>query len=293
MAPMTSVPSLSHPLHPELPDGVTPPAPPPDDEPRLGVPGWAPFAVFLAAIVGTQILGTIVVAGFGVDPGDDVANMALTFAFDLMLVGFAIALVWRWNGMPSPAQFALRPAPWLRSIAWIVGGFIAVAIANGVIVALFGEPPDQDIVTDLKSEESLVLLAGFGLTTCVLAPLAEEFFFRGFLFRSLAEKMHLAWAALIAGGIFGLVHWPGGSLEGVAVLGTLGVLLCLMVYYTASLLPGIIMHASFNSLAFGSTKELPWWGYLLVLAGSVATTLAISLMATRLGRRAAPGLVPV
>jgi membrane protease YdiL (CAAX protease family) len=290
---MTSVPSLSHPLHPELPDGVSPPpSPRRGHDARLGVPGWAPFAVFLAAIVATQILGSIVVVGFGVEPDDDVANMALTFAFDLMLVGFAIALVWRRNGFVTPAQFALRPAPWLKSIAWIVGSFIAIAIANGIIVTLFGKPPDQDVVTDLKSEDSVLLLAGFGFTTCVLAPLAEEFFFRGFLFRSLAERMHLAWAALIAGGIFGLVHWPGGSLEGVAVLGTLGVLLCLMVYYTASLLPGIIMHASFNSLAFGSTKELPWWGYLLVLAGSVATTLAISLMATRLGRRAAPGLAP-
>jgi uncharacterized membrane protein YdjX (TVP38/TMEM64 family) len=69
-------------------------------------------------------------------------------------------------------------------------------------------------------------------------------------------------------------------------------MLCLMVYYTASLLPGIIMHASFNSLAFGATKELPWWGYLLVLAGSVATTLAISLLTMRLGRQAAPGPAP-
>jgi uncharacterized membrane protein YdjX (TVP38/TMEM64 family) len=52
------------------------------------------------------------------------------------------------------------------------------------------------------------------------------------------------------------------------------------------------MHASFNSLAFGDTKGLPWWGYLLVLVGSVMTTLAISLLAARLGRRPAPGLVP-
>jgi uncharacterized membrane protein YdjX (TVP38/TMEM64 family) len=65
-----------------------------------------------------------------------------------------------------------------------------------------------------------------------------------------------------------------------------------MVYYTASLLPCIIMHASFNSLAFGDTKGLPWWGYLLVLVGSVMTTLAVSLLAARIGRRARSGLVP-
>jgi membrane protease YdiL (CAAX protease family) len=289
---MTSVPSLSHPLHPELPDGA--PAPPARDDRRagLGVPLWAPFAAFLAAIIGTQIVGGVLIAGLGVDANDDIAGIVLTFVFDGLLVALSIALVWRLTGRPTPAQFALRPAPVVRAIGWVVGTFLVVAIANGVIIALFGEPPDQDIVTELKSEDSVTLLAGFAVMTCVLAPLAEEFFFRGFLFRALAEKMHVAWATLIGGGIFGLVHWPGGSPEGVLVLGALGAMLCLMVYYTASLVPGIIMHASFNSLAFGATKELPWWGYLLVLAGSVITTLVISLLAMRLGRRAAPGLVP-
>ena len=46
----------------------------------------------------------------------------------------------------------------------------------------FGKPEDQDIVTDLKAEDSVLVLVGFGVMTCVLAPLAEEFFFRGFLF---------------------------------------------------------------------------------------------------------------
>jgi uncharacterized protein len=290
---MTSVPSLSHPLHPELPDGVPAPAAPRDDEQRgLGVPLWAPFAAFLAAIIGTQILGGVLIAALGVDANDDVANIALTLVFDGLLVALSIAIVWRISGRPSPAQFGLRSAPLLRSIGWILGSYAAVTLASSVLIALFGRPPDQDIVTDLKSEDSVALLVGFAAMTCVLAPLAEEFFFRGFLFRALAEKMHLVSAALIGGVIFGLVHWPGGSLEGVAVLSTLGAMLCLMVYYTASLLPGIIMHASFNSLAFGATKELPWWGYLLVLAGSVMTTLAISLLAMRLGRRAAPGPAP-
>jgi membrane protease YdiL (CAAX protease family) len=289
---MTSVPSLSHPLHPELPDGVPAPAAPRGDrQSRLGVPVWAPFAVFLAAIIGTQIVAALVF-GLGVDPNDDTAQIALTIVLDGLLVALSVAIVWRMSGRPSPGQFALRPAPLLRSIGWILGSYVAVTAASSVLITLFGNPPDQDIVTSLKGESSVPLLVGFALMTCVLAPLAEEFFFRGFLFRALAEKMHVAWAALIGGAIFGLVHWPGGSLEGVIVLSALGVMLCLMVYYTASLVPGIIMHASFNSLAFGATKELPWWGYLLVLIGSVMTTLAISLLAMRLGRRVTSGLVP-
>jgi hypothetical protein len=296
---MTSVPSISHPLHPELPDGVAPPSPPPDADARLGVPAWAPFAAGLAALVASTLLQFLIVAVIAAAGGDvdslatdNNFTIAVTAVFDVMLVVCSIAIVWRLTGRPSPAQFALRPAPVVKAGAWIVGTYIAVTVAGAVVTGLFGRPEDQDLVTDLKAESSTLVVVGFGLMTCVLAPLAEEFFFRGFLFRALAERLGLVWGVVLGGATFGLVHWPGGSAEAVLVLGVLGAMLCLMVYYTASLLPCIIMHASFNSLAFGDTKGLPWWGYLLVLVGSVMTTLAISLLAARLGRRPAPGLVP-
>jgi membrane protease YdiL (CAAX protease family) len=296
---MTSVPSLRHPLYPELPDGV--PLPPPRREPdeRLGVPAWAPFAAALAALVGMTLVQFLLVAvvaaaGGNVDAlssSDDFA-IVVTAVFDLLLVACSVAIVWRLTGQPTPARFGLRPAPVLRSLGWIVGTYIAVSIVSALVTLAFGRPQDQDLVTELKGESAPLVLVGFALMTCVLAPLAEEFFFRGFLFRALAERFGLGPGVVLAGAIFGLVHWPGGSLEGVVVLGALGAMLCLMVYYTASLLPCIIMHASFNSLAFGASKELPWWGYLLVLVGSVAATLAIALLAMRLGRRtAASGLV--
>jgi membrane protease YdiL (CAAX protease family) len=295
---MTSVPSLSHPQHPELPDGAPPPAPPADPT-RLGVPAWAPFAAALAALVGmtlVQFLLVAVIAGFGGDvdslDADNDFAIVLTSIFDLLLIGCSVAVVWRLTGRPTPARFALRRAPVLRSLAWIVGTYVAVSVTGGLVTALFGKPQDQDLVTDLRGEDATLVLVAFAVMTCVVAPLAEEFFFRGFLFRTLAERFGLVWGVVLGGALFGLVHWPGGSLEAVLVLSALGAMLCLMVYYTASLLPCIIMHASFNSLAFGDTKGLPWWGYLLVLVGSVMTTLAISLLVARLGRRRAPGLAP-
>jgi uncharacterized protein len=299
---MTSVPSFRHPTHPELPDGITPPAPePPARRPaELGVPLWAPFAAALAALVAMTLIQFVVLAGIEAGGGDsddlvgsNAAGIALTAVFDAFLVVFSIVIVWRLTERPTPDRFGLRPAPIRKSAAWILGTFIAVWVAGAIITLLFGEPQDQDLVTELKDEDSVLALVGFGLMTCVLAPLAEEFFFRGFLFRTLAERLNLVWGVVLGGAIFGLVHWPGGSPEGVVVLGTLGAMLCLMAYYTASLIPCIIMHASFNSLAFGATKELPWWGYLLVIVGSVMATLSISLLATRLGRRAASSeLVP-
>ena len=294
---MTSVPSLRHPLYPELPDGAPLPEVPREDEAKLGVPAWAPFAAALAALIGMTIVQFLVVAAIaarGTDvkslDNNDEFSIVMTAVFDLLLVGCSLAIVWRLTGRPTPAKFGLRPAPVLRSLGWIVGAYIVVSIAGSLVGVLFGKPREQDLVTDLRDENTALVLVAFGLMTCVLAPLAEEFFFRGFLFRTLAERFGLAWGVVIAGGIFGLVHWPGGSLEGVLVLAVLGAMLCLMVYYTASLLPCIIMHASFNSLAFGATKELPWWGYVLVLVGSVTATLAVSLLAMRLRRRTVSGL---
>jgi membrane protease YdiL (CAAX protease family) len=296
---MASIPSLSHPLHPELPDGAPPPDAPRGPDTRLGVPVWAPFAAALAALVGMTIVQFLLLAAIGAAGGDttafndnDTAAIALTSVFDVLLVACSVAMVWRLTGRPTPARFALRGAPVLRSLAWIVGTYMVVSLASALITLAFGKPEDQELVTDLKGESSTIVLIGFALMTCVVAPFCEEFFFRGFLFRTLAERLGLVWGVVIGGAIFGLVHWPGGSLEGVVVLGALGAMLCLIVYYTASLLPCIIMHSSFNSLAFGATKELPWWGYLLVLVGSVTATLAISLLAMRLGRRTRSGLVP-
>ena len=134
------------------------------------------------------------------------------------------------------------------------------------------------------------MLVAFGLMTCLVAPLAEEFFFRGFLFRVLHERIGAAVAVLITGVAFGLVHLPSGDWIGAIVLSLFGMGLCILLLCTSSLVPCIMLHAFHNSISFGFTKELPWWGFLLLTVGSVTTTLAISLLATRAGRRASPVL---
>jgi membrane protease YdiL (CAAX protease family) len=131
------------------------------------------------------------------------------------------------------------------------------------------------------------VVAGFAVLSCLVAPLAEEFFFRGFLFRALAERVHWSWAAIVAGAVFGLVHAPGSPAVSLLALSIFGVALCLLLLRTGSLIPCIMLHAVNNSISFGDAKGLPWWGFLLLIAGSVGTTLAVSLLAARLGRRIA------
>ncbi|MFI5377506.1 MAG: 6,7-dimethyl-8-ribityllumazine synthase, partial [Candidatus Rokuibacteriota bacterium] len=56
------------------------------------------------------------------------------------------------------------------------------------------------------SHESTARILVAGLVACVGAPVAEEIFFRGFLYRSLRNSLSVAPACLISAVCFGLVH---------------------------------------------------------------------------------------
>jgi membrane protease YdiL (CAAX protease family) len=299
---MTSVPpSYQHPgsppPRPELPEGAPVPQEPARDAlPPLGVPVWAPFLVVLAAFV--CVLVVQIVAAFAVEiaGGDvdsltdsDAATIGFTLVLDASLVACAIAVAW-WltSGRPRPGAFGLRVPEWRSALGWTLAVYAAFWVGAIAVGIAFGEPEEQDIVTDLKAEDSATVLIAFGVMTCLIAPLAEEFFFRGFLFRALHERLSAVPAVAITGICFGLVHLPSGDWIGTIVLSLFGMALCVLLLCTSSLLPCIMLHAFHNSISFGFTKELPWWGFLLLIAGSVMTTLAISLLASRAGPRAVP-----
>jgi membrane protease YdiL (CAAX protease family) len=298
---MTSVPSPyphpgSPPLRPELPDGAPPPSdePPAGRVPRLGVPAWAPLLGVLFVAVGYALISIIVGAVIGVAGGNienlqnnQALTIGLTLALDAVLIAAPIVIVmWLSGRRPDPAAFGLRVPAWRSAAVTALVVYIGFWAVTLVVALIFGNADDQDIVVDLKAEHSLPVLAGFVVMTCLVAPLAEEFFFRGFLFKVLWERTNVTVATIATGAAFGLVHKPGGDWIGVTVLALLGAGLCLLFWRTASLLPCIMLHSFHNSISFGFTKELPWWGFLLLTAGSVATTLCLALMATRLGRRA-------
>jgi membrane protease YdiL (CAAX protease family) len=300
---MTSIPPpFRHPgpppQRPELPDGAPVPEDRPDGPlPPLGVPVWAPFLAALVAVIALLIVSIIVgivvgIAGGGTaDLDKDGFTIALTLAQDALLVGSAIAVVWWLGGRPTPAAFGLRLPEWRPALGWTAAAYAAFWVVVIIVGLAFGQPKDQELVTELKKQGSLAVLVGFGVLTCIVAPLTEEFVFRGFLFRVLWERTNVVSATVVSGALFGLVHKPGADWLGVLVLSVLGAILCFVFARTVSLVPCIMLHSFHNSISFGVVKELPWWGFLLLVFGTVTTTLAISLVATRL-RPGAPPRAP-
>ena len=80
-----------------------------------------------------------------------------------------------------------------------------------------------------------------------MAPIAEELFFRGFVFTAFRRTLGMPVAAVLTGAIFGAIHLGGTDIEFIVPLAVFGALLCLLYVWTDSLLPCIVLHALNNA----------------------------------------------
>ena len=297
---MTSVPppTFSHPgpppLHPELPDGIAR-TPAPADRWRGGlaaVPIWVPFAAMLAtfvvaSIASLLIVGLVELAGTSVSsdslpPGVLISGSVVQ---DIALVASAFLFARVWAGPLRFSSFGLRPTALWPAVAWAASIYVGFWVLAAIYAVVVGQGAEQQLVTDLKEQDSLVVLGGFAILVGLVAPLVEEFFFRGFLFGVLREKLGVAWGALLAGSVFGLIHVAGTPLRSLGILVVLGVGLCILYAKTGSILPGIGLHSLHNSISLGVTKGLPWWGFGLLVVSSVTIVLLVASMVMARERR--------
>ena len=122
-------------------------------------------------------------------------------------------------------------------------------IAAGLFASLVLKPDQEDIGGELGvGNPSVVIAVAAVLMIVLLAPVAEELFFRGFLFAGLRTRWSLWPAAITSGLIFGLVHAPTG-ITTVVPLAALGFALCWLYDRTGSLWPCVIAHMINNGLA--------------------------------------------
>jgi membrane protease YdiL (CAAX protease family) len=283
------------------------PAGPPG--PRLPVNTWpwwtAPAALFggllLAALGGLAV--DIPAAIFGVDissshiPGG--LEIAGTFVQDGAFVLAAVLFAKVGGRTVAAWQFGLqRPGiGWLSPLLgwlWALGLLLVVLFTFFVFSVAWAEllnvTTKEKLLEQLGANEGTSLLLLSAGLTCVVAPICEEFLFRGFIFRALYNWRGLWPAALITGLIFGGVHVGSAPAVDLIPLGALGFGLCLLYRYTGSLYPCIAAHSLNNSIAFGA---LEGWGWqvpvLIVSALTVIALLGVTLR--RVGVITAPPLV--
>jgi membrane protease YdiL (CAAX protease family) len=148
--------------------------------------------------------------------------------------------LWRRGDMRA-RDLGLRTVPGGRTAALAFLGLVAYVWVNVLWQRALNPAPVSGNFIGVSHEGTLaIVLAGF--VACVGAPVAEEIFFRGFLYRSLRNRMTVLPACLIASMLFGLVHTQY-SLSEREVIVAFGVITCLLYERTGSLLPGMAVHS--------------------------------------------------
>jgi hypothetical protein len=117
----------------------------------------------------------------------------------------------------------------------------------------------------------------------VVAPICEEFLFRGYIFTALRNWRGTLPAALITGLVFGGVHYGSAPTLDLVPLAALGFGLCLLYRYSGSLYPCMIAHSLNNSIAFGSLESWDFWQVIALMVASLAAIWALALAARRVG----------
>ncbi len=253
-------------------------------------PPWPSWAV-LPAIgvgVGLSLLGGAIIAVITQAVGSSVSHpppaVSLTedLVFDLSFVGAAVYFAVLY-GHARPADFGFRRVGLGRAVAAFLLAAVGYYVLTAVYASLFHLHGHDKLPSELGIGKSTAALIGAAVFVCVIAPVAEEVFFRGFVFGALRHWRIMirgrnlgTWAAAIVTGLFfGLVHAGSASPQYLVPLAFQGFVLCLVRWQTGSLYPCMALHSFNNALALG-VNELHW-NAAQILGLAVGSLLVIAL----------------
>jgi membrane protease YdiL (CAAX protease family)/uncharacterized RDD family membrane protein YckC len=184
------------------------------------------------------------------DKASDAAILATQTLFDGLLVAVAVGVASGWHfklreafGRLGLRSFQPSGFGWMFAV---LGTYYLGAIAFSALVV---QPDQEDIGKELGVCNPGIGIAIFAvMAIIVLAPFAEEIFFRGFFFAGLRTRWSLWPSALLSGAIFGLVHAPTGPTAAIPLAG-LGVGLAWLYNKTGSIYPSMLAHFLNNAIA--------------------------------------------
>ena len=249
--------------------------------PPRGIPRspWGPvgavlvvlvMAVVAAALAGIVMFGVIAVIPWlriavetrcaGTTAGHCVSALlaGLSLVYFFLVAGLVVAC-WFRRGATVGNSLLLRSAQW-RWWQYLIFGVLTVLSLIVLQQILFyltaqfgiapGEPED-----DMKKLRELF---GYGdpvkvvlivVLAVVLAPLAEEFVFRGILYAAFQKtRLGVIGSAILLSALWSVMHWGYSSQNLVALL-LLGLLFAYVVWRTGSLWPAIVGHGANNLVA--------------------------------------------
>jgi uncharacterized protein len=267
------------PEHPERPGGV---------EGRPPWPAWTAPAALMLALAAAVVLGGVAFLVAAAITGGDVEDspgvqIAATVLNDLAFIGAAFFFA-QLAGRPTAAQFGLRPTRFWPAVGWTALAYVTLLLLGGLWLQLFDVDTRDPTIDDLTTTSAAIVATAVLVT--VIAPIAEEILFRGYIFTALRGWAGVLGGAALTGLLFGIIHYsPDRPAEFLVPLALFGFLLCVLYWRTGSLYPCIALHAINNAIAFGNSENWQWWQVALLAAGALAAITLVLLPLRRLGGR--------
>jgi membrane protease YdiL (CAAX protease family) len=274
---------------------------------RVDIPSWswwaAPAAIVFGLILGS--VGTIIVDAIGAGSGGSVSHPTAVVSiigdivFDLSFVAAALIMVTAASGaaglrLPRPAEFGFRRVHLVSAVATFVIAALIYYVVTDIYALVFNLQGKDKLPSELSNTHNHAAIVMTAVFVCAVAPICEEFFFRGFLFGTLRKMrvtvagrdLSVFIAAVITGILFGLVHTGSASSQYLIPLGFLGFMLCMVRWRTGSLYPCMALHSANNAVALGYS-DLHWTApeIIALIAGSWAV---IALIVGPIGWRVPP-----
>ena len=151
----------------------------------------------------------------------------------------------------SRVGLGLRGLPTWTDIGLAPAGFIVYLLLASELVALFSLLPWFN-VEEVQQLNFSVMSVGVDrivafITLVVIAPIAEEVIFRGWLYGKMREELGMIVSIFLVSVLFGLVHLQWNV--GVNVF-AMSIVLCGLREVTGTIYAGILLHMLKNGVAF-------------------------------------------
>lgn len=212
-----------------------------------------------AALVSALFYGIGGKDGVGIAQGIGYALSAVAVSIGvsqfLLNRGVAPERIWGWQDDSDAPE---RAANWFnryvvgedRSPRWLAlglcGGILLGVLAHGYVQVVQWIPSVGEVIR--ASEQQMRSIPGLAASYAVIAigfaPFAEEYLFRGLVYRTL-DRQWGGWKAVGAAAAFFAIYHPALSWLPVAALGAAN---CLLFKHSRRLAPGVILHMAYNAV---------------------------------------------
>lgn len=144
----------------------------------------------------------------------------------------------------------------LKNIVLAIYSYLAfipvLAVSFGAVLLLAKlfnyTPPPQPIYELIFEEKRTLFIIAVSVMVPIIGPIAEETFFRGFLYGALKNKIGVKLGIIISAFLFSLLH---NNLIGFAPILLFGIFLAYIREKTGSIMPSIVIHIIHNSVLAG------------------------------------------